>query len=666
MKNLIATTLLILSYALIYAQSNPEIKFGLGNARIVKYSPATDLISIAVGNRVKMFRSGIQIASMVAHHSKITAMDFDPEGETITVGHANGKVTIWNAKTRKQQSDFQVSHQRILSCEYIESSGLLAILTRDDLSTWKENGDKIAQSYNHFAHNISMDVAENGQIIVVADSDNRVTFYEPDLEKQGDLITDQKWILSLAIAPDNQSLATGAADGSVHQWSLSDHSFIKPMLQSHGRINSLEFSNNSQYLAAGSEYFYLLSVDAEHPDIVYKKLNGAVLGSSFNPNGKEICIIEDLTPNAEIIDISDLKIPPVFKLRDEGDIIAPQIYVSNPPKITNDRINVTSGMIDLQGSIFDDYGVRALSVNGIETPIKENGKFIIHLPLVMGENPIEIEARDINGNIALKKFIINRKDNDDSYDPLVARNFLFVIGIDDYQYWPQLNNAVKDGSDIAQVLMENYNFRFTDITFLKNEQATMNNIYKGLRSMIEKVTAQDNLLIYFSGHGHFDELLNEGYWIPSDAQVDSPGDYLSNTSILKLIENINTQHTFLVADACFSGSLFADSKRGGYYDKVDRYKSRWGLASGRLEAVSDGAIGTNSPFSLILLNYLRQNDDDEFAVSELIQHVKIHVAEVSDQTPIGNPLRMNGDEGGEFVFRRSYKAKTLQSYSQQQ
>ncbi len=315
------------------------------------------------------------------------------------------------------------------------------------------------------------------------------------------------------------------------------------MLGTHGRINSLEFSNNGSYLATGSEYFFILSMEEEHSDMVYKKLNGAVLGSSFSPNGKEVCIIEDLTPNAEIFDISDLNIPPVFKLRDEGDVIAPQIYMSNPPKITNNRINFSAGMINLQGSIFDDYGVRGLKVNDIETPIKENGKFIIHLPLTMGENHIELEARDINGNIALKKFIINRKNNDEMYDPLIARNFLFVVGINDYQTWPKLNNAVKDGDDLATIMMNDYDFKFSNITFLKNEQATKNNIYKGLRSMIEKVTPQDNLIIYFSGHGHFDELLNEGYWIPSDAEQDAPGDYLSNTSILKIVESINPKNS---------------------------------------------------------------------------------------------------------------------------
>ena len=204
---------------------------------------------------------------------------------------------------------------------------------------------------------------------------------------------------------------------------------------------------------------------------------------------------------------------------------------------------------------------------------------------------------------------------------------------------------------MATVLMGKYNFEFSNVTLVRDEQATRSNIYNGLRNLIEKVSPQDNLVIYFSGHGYFDPLLNEGYWIPADAEVNSSGSYISNTEILKILGNINSQHTFLVADACFSGALFADSRRG-YTENVEKFKSRWGLASGRLETVSDGEIGNNSPFAKRVIQFLRENEKDKFAVSELIQYVKTQVAEDTNQTPIGNPLKALGDEGGEMVFYR--------------
>ena len=104
-----------------------------------------------------------------------------------------------------------------------------------------------------------------------------------------------------------------------------------------------------------------------------------------------------------------------------------------------------------------------------------------------------------------------------------------------------------------------------------------------------------------------------------------------------------------MADACFSGALFADSRRG-YSENVEKFKSRWGLASGRLETVSDGKIGSNSPFAKRVIQFLNDNTKQKFAISELIQYVKTQVAEETNQTPIGNPLKALGDEGGELVF----------------
>ena len=112
---------------------------------------------------------------------------------------------------------------------------------------------------------------------------------------------------------------------------------------------------------------------------------------------------------------------------------------------------------------------------------------------------------------------------------------------------------------------------------------------------------------------------------------------------------MKAKHVFVISDACFSGSLFAEKK--GFLQNVEKFPSRWCLASGRLETVSDGIAGYNSPFADAILTYLNQNSKPMFASSELAQYVKITVANNSEQTPIGNPLRNVGDKGGEFVFK---------------
>lgn len=346
----------------------------------------------------------------------------------------------------------------------------------------------------------------------------------------------------------------------------------------------------------------------------------------------------------------------ISMIRNKKDQSAPMVYLSNPANIKNERVTVYEDMIKITGTVMDESGIQQLTINKTITPVKPSGEFTIHLPLNVGETAITIEVKDVNQNIALKKFIIERKNTDGSvYNPEAAKNYLFVIGINNYtsSTWPALNNAVADAEAVRNVLTTLYNFDTLDVTLLLNEEATRANIYGALRSYIEKISARDNLLIYFSGHGYFDKLLSEGYWVPVDAQGNDISAYVPNAQILKIIENINSQHTFLVADACFSGSLFAANNRG-YTDQVEKYKSRWGLASGRLEVVSDGSAGTNSPFAQSFIGFLQQNTQPKVAASDLVQYVKKKVTEANMQTPIGNHLSGVGDEGGEFVF---YKRK---------
>jgi len=341
-------------------------------------------------------------------------------------------------------------------------------------------------------------------------------------------------------------------------------------------------------------------------------------------------------------------------LRNEDDKTPPMIYFSTPGNLRDDYAILYASLIKLSGSILDESGVQSLEINGKNTPIRANGSFTINIPLTTGENRITVEAMDVNQNITVRKLTLERKNMDGSvYIPEKAKNYLIAVGINEYKYWPRLSNAVADLDTLVTTLITKYQFDSINSTFLTDSLATKKNIINTLRKHIELISPNDNLLIYFSGHGYFDELLNEGYWVPNEAEKDQVADYISNTDILNLIQNINSQHTFLVADACFSGSLFSASSRG-YVENVEKYKSRWGLASGRLEAVSDGTEGENSPFNRSLVTYLNATDAEKITVSELVQYVKRDVSNKSDQTPIGNPLRSIGDEGGEFVF---YKRK---------
>ena len=645
---------LLFSVSSIYAQEllKTKVKNEQGNA--IRYSPNNEFLAVNSRRNLVIYNAGseVRIRNFSGFKKPISSISFNLESTLVMASSFDHTIRIWNVIEDRLTKEIRYK-EPIQKAEFIDEVKVAFIsdhyLVLRDLSENKEIWSRKLDD----KHLRSLAISPSGTQAAVGGADKVIKLVNLlDGRDVVNLVHHKNWIRSLAFHPDKPLLASGSDDGVVALWDLESNSFSREVDDIQNRIYGLKFSNDGSILAYGAEGLFFYSVERNYKVSQIKSFQSNIIDFDISPDGEDLATVEDLAPTYKIWDVSSLNIAPVFFARDKSDRSPPQLYIANPSNIQDERVIISRDVIDLRGTIIDESGIRNLKVNGIETPVKDNGSFVINLPLTMGDNYVTIEATDINNNIMLRKFIVERKDlTGESYVASKAKNFLLVIGINDYQHWPRLNNAVNDASDITRVLMSDYQFDFENVIMLKNEQATRNNIYNSLRSLIEKITPRDNLMLYFSGHGYYDDLLNEGYWIPVEAETNSIGDYLPNSSLLKIIENINSQHTFLVADACFSGSLFSSSTRG-YIDNVEQYKSRWGLASGRLEVVSDGELGENSPFASHFIEFLETNQEPRFAVSELVQYVKVKTAEETDQTPIGNPLKSLGDEGGEFIFYR--------------
>jgi uncharacterized caspase-like protein len=247
-----------------------------------------------------------------------------------------------------------------------------------------------------------------------------------------------------------------------------------------------------------------------------------------------------------------------------------------------------------------------------------------------------------------------------------GKNYMLLIAIDKYKNWKSLSNAVKDARDLKAVLKEKYGFADENIFEYLNEEATPDAIREAFVKLKEKGTAQDNLLIYYSGHGSYDPSFDLGYWVPSNGKLggNATATYIPNDHIRNYIKPLEFKSIFMIADACFSGSLFASEAgtRGGKEEEAkESLKARWGLSSGNLEEVSDGEKGKNSPFAFALINYLKVNLKDRLKASEVIDYVKAQVTANTQQTPVSGTLSGVGHEGGNFIFNLVGEASPSES-----
>jgi hypothetical protein len=127
------------------------------------------------------------------------------------------------------------------------------------------------------------------------------------------------------------------------------------------------------------------------------------------------------------------------------------------------------------------------------------------------------------------------------------------------------------------------------------------------------------------------------------------------------LDSKKVQHIFLISDSCFSRKLFNSRSTKSIkrpFHLLEQDASRWGLSSGK-GLVSDGEAGTNSPFAVSLLDYLRSSQID-FRVGHLMEAVKDQIANHGyDQQPQACPIVGVGHDGGEFVFRLNHDTNTV-------
>jgi len=339
-----------------------------------------------------------------------------------------------------------------------------------------------------------------------------------------------------------------------------------------------------------------------------------------------------LPPNIEVIDFKSV---PGLKIG-EAQLISLQFFANK---------SYTDSIIPLK---FDIKGADITNVNDMDLSVKIDHPVEKTVDKSMAQNYSEFRG----GNDPLKG--LNVAQAMKSVE--VGEYYGLIIGIDEYSgEWPMLKNAVNDAKSVAEILSAKYSFQY--MKTLYNKEATRDNILKEFETLLQKVKENDNVLIYYSGHGEYIQNMDKGFWVPVDASAKSISKYISNEDIKAFLTGIHSKHTLLVTDACFSGDIFRGKtmtipyeNSTKYYAKMHSLSSRKALTSGGVEPVLDKGKDNHSIFAYYFLQALSNNTEKYFDAGQLFDFLKIPVVNNSYQTPAYSPIRNAGDEGGQFIF----------------
>jgi WD40 repeat protein len=604
-------------------------------------------------NKVSMWDLANMPAKIVktfeGYSGPIKSIDVSPDGKYMATGSANGTIRIWDLSSTNLVYELKEHNKDVNSVAFSPDGKTLASGGADGkIILWNvENGIMTGSqpAQKNGIHHIAF--SPDGKLLASCGYDSEIIIWQlPGLNNKVILKGHKDWVQTIDFSPDSKSLISGGRDEFIILWDVTTGKILHKSGKQGNVVLSLDFS-------------------PVRPDFIsayYKSENLDVWGlSGFNeaqwknPAGiiKETKVAENIIPDNQqkvTLEQAIKNISPVTELSQNNTMIEIFSPVPVQGKIVQEKNSIL-----LIGRVSDPQGVNAFLINKNVIKLSEGGVFQFNLTLTKGENLLDLVAINNKGKMNEQKLVVDCIAENALVPgmeiPEIAKSryFALLIGINEYQD-PEINdltNPIKDAESLYNVLLSKYTFEKDNIKFLKNP--TQREIMETFDELVRVLTSNDNLLIFYAGHGKWDEKGKVGYWFPTDAAKTGSVNWFRNSALRDYLSSIATKHTLLIADACFSGAIFksraafTDAPQG--IEKLYELPSRKAMTSGILQEVPDESV-----FIKYLVKRLDENEEKFLPSEALFSSFKTAVMNNSTNVPQYGIIQNVGDEGGDFIF----------------
>ena len=341
------------------------------------------------------------------------------------------------------------------------------------------------------------------------------------------------------------------------------------------------------------------------------------------------------------------------------DKTAPVIVLLEPSSNRGFKVTTAGENVMIKGIATDPSGIKEVKINNKIVYAQKGGDFWGEVVLNEGMNKVSIAATDLAGNRVEKFFDVERQiakaNASDEIVPVAeteGKNYCLLIAVQNYSdnNILSLTNPVADAIKLKLLFKNNYNFADENIITLFNPE--LNDVKRQLLELTYLLQPEDNLVIFYAGHGTWVEKEKKGYWLLTDAKRHDVNTWLPNKTVLDLIAKVPSRHTLLITDACFSGSVFKTRGLGKdaptAMKEMDEKISRVAITSG-----NDTEVPDESVFMKYLIKALSENKDKYLTAQKMFINDIIEAVMTETKTePRYGTLELAGHIGGDYIFSK--------------
>jgi len=603
------------------------------------YTVAVSFAQISIDNPTKTLkRTGFSVVNLA----------FSDDSKKLAVGGADGKIVIWDIESGLEERTLTGHGGMITYLQYSSDGTQLLSASKDKtMRLYEVATGMVVNIYS--GHNGTVTKAwlnEKEDQIISVSADRCVKFWDKNTAKIVKQFPAQpKELTSFWVSNDGRYLYLSSSDFSVRQMDINTGKYVRDVANHTSIIRTMQPSfDGGFFVMSGDDPF--INIINTNSGLTYKTLNGhKSMIPVFALSGDDKFIVSG--SNDKTIKVWNIeKGTEAVTLPKQSEILTSVAFSPDGKKVASSDLS-------------DKVKVWDVSVLNIGENLHSQKGFTGNTATV-SSIAADKSREDENKLTKANQNASSSKTETLDFDPAKTVNngkyYALIIAVQDYAD-PTINDLDKPANDAQKMLstlQTYYTFEKENTTFLKNPKR--DDIVKAFDGLSKKVTEYDNLLIFYAGHGVWDEQFKKGYWLPADAEKDNRAYWFSNSDLKDYIGGIKSKHTLLIADACFSGGIFktrdAFANASRSIKQFYELPSRKAMTSGALKTVPDESV-----FIKYMIKRLEENQDSFFASETLFSSFRQAVINNSPngQVPQYGEIKETGDEGGDFIFIKRKK-----------